>query len=105
MHRIDAERVEVDPSSDGVHISTVHVNEAAEGVYLLGDLFKRALEDTRGVGVGDHNASNALAVFFNAQVEVFVQDAALVIGFEIDDLTLFAAESSHGSRSKVSAMR
>ena len=66
MDRIDPERVEIDPSRDGIHIGTVHVNKAAEGVNLLGDLLKGGLEDTRGVGVGDHDTSDTIAVLLNA---------------------------------------
>ena len=59
MHRIDAEFVEVEPSSDGVHIGAIHIDQSADCVNAFGHHAEVCFEDARSVRVCAHHATNA----------------------------------------------
>ena len=80
MHRVDAERTEVHPTGDGIHICAVHVNQTSDRVDLLGDLLERSLENATGVRIGDHDPCDPIAVFRNTKIQVIIQHAPFSVG-------------------------
>ena len=56
VHRVDAEVARPDATDDRVEIGPVAIDEPAGGVDRVGDRPHLALEQSAGVGVGDHHA-------------------------------------------------
>ena len=55
MHRIDAEIARPHPARDGVEIGAVAIEIGARLVHRVGDLDDVALEQSAGVGIGQHD--------------------------------------------------
>ncbi len=56
MDRVDAEGAEVHPAGDGIHVGSVHVDEAADAMDFRSHLLEVGLEDARSIRIGHHHA-------------------------------------------------
>ena len=60
VHDVHAEVAGAGLGDEGVHVGSVHVEQAALAVEDLGDLRDLLVEDAEGVGVGEHEAGDIL---------------------------------------------
>ena len=109
---IDADRTEIHPAGDGVHVGTVHVNEPAEFMDLFRDIVEAVFEEPAGIGIGDHDPGDAVAVGFAFGEEVIEVDLTVFPCFEEHNAaresaacwTLRRVSSHHGGR-EIGSMR
>ncbi len=96
VHHIETEIARPRDAHQGVEVRAVHVHLRARRVAGRTDLFHPGLEQTHGVGVGDHERSHVRA---QLGLEVFHVDAAIRSGFHGD-----AFEPRDGSRGRIGAV-
>ena len=83
-------------SNLSVHVGSVHVNLSSSIVDAVADLDDVLLEDSKGGRVGDHEASEVVAVLCNLGLEVLHVAVTLVVVVNDNDL-----HAGHGGRSRV----
>jgi len=106
VDRINAQRAEVYPAGNGIHIGPIHVNKPSCCVDLFGDFPEAGFKKTAGVGIGHHNSGKPVTMFCQLLFEIGKVDQAIRPCFEQHDsrlasINLFGWIPSHYCRGKV----
>ncbi len=110
VHGIHAEGAEVDPTGNGIHVGTIHIDEPAIFVHPCGHIAKIELKHPRGVRIGNHHASHPPPIA--GQQLTDMRDIHLPIGSSLNlhhpgpHLTalLHGFKPSHGGGCRIGAM-
>jgi hypothetical protein len=84
VHHVDAQVAGADDADDGVHVGAVAVDEAATAMDGVDHVLNALFEQAQGIGVGDHEPGDLIALGGDDAAQRVEVDVAAVVGGQLE---------------------